>query len=167
MSDAEFGWCIVSKLGRVDSFRPRAHGVMPDARDDPLATPTEMGVLSVYLMVGVLANNERSGPAARTGWMTFSRGGCWEIVHFLLVARAISDEQALRKVASVMGVQYSDRFVFGTMDGVQFSTFAESFNIYDALPRMVVYVSPRSRKAASKGVVTPKNLEFKRLTSIS
>lgn len=132
-----------------------AHGAVPDARDDLPTTPTEVGILSVCFIAGVLTDHE--SPAARTTWMAFSPRECWEIVYVLLVARANSDEQALRKVASVMGVKYSDRFVFGTMDGVQFSAFTEGFNIYDALPRMVVYVSPGSRKAASEDVVTPKN----------
>lgn len=65
--------------------------------------------------------------------------------------RACRCSQAFNKVALEMGLKHSGDLVFGTMDGTRFSGFAESVDIFDGLPRVVVFVStdPRTRLTPS------------------
>lgn len=46
--------------------------------------------------------------------------------------------QALTTVAA--GLKLSDRLIFGTLNGVEMAGFAETFNVYEGLPRLVVLV---------------------------
>lgn len=60
--------------------------------------------------------------------------------------------QAFGRVAAGMGLKHSDKLVFGIMDGIRLSGFAETVNIYDGFPRMIVFVSSIPRNLTSKAV---------------
>lgn len=49
--------------------------------------------------------------------------------------------QVLETVAADLGLTHTDKLIFGTMDGVKLAGFAETFNIFEGLPRLVVLVS--------------------------
>lgn len=42
-----------------------------------------------------------------------------------------------------MGLAKSEKLVFGTMDGIALKGFAESVDVFDGLPRLVVMVSAK------------------------
>lgn len=48
--------------------------------------------------------------------------------------------QAFGNVAAGLGLKHSDKLIFGTLNGVKLAGFAETFNVYQGLPRLVVLV---------------------------
>lgn len=75
-------------------------------------------------------------------------------LHAPLCASTSYRGQSLAEAAADLGIRLSDRLIFGTINGVKFAGYAESLNIFEDLPRLVVQVRGRGRQRGQGDVLS-------------